>query len=77
MKRRVKGDQDFDESVKAFLEIGNLRNQMVHRNYADFQLNNTVEEVYSLYTRAGRFVDEFPDAIRQFIGQQNPPPPNS
>ena len=72
MKQRVQEDRDFDESVKAFLEIGNLRNQMVHGNYADFHLNKTVEEVYSLYTQAGRFVDEFPDAIRQFIGRQDP-----
>ena len=50
MKQRVQEDRDFDESVKAFLEIGNLRNQMVHEDYADFQLNKTVEEVLlSLY----------------------------
>ena len=74
MKQRVQEDQDFDESVKAFLEIGNLRNQMVHGNYADFQLNKTVEEVYTLYSRAGQFVDEFPEAIRLFIGRQNTAP---
>ncbi len=72
MKLRVQEDRNFDDSVKAFLEIGNLRNQMVHESYADFQLNKTVEEVYSLYTSAARFVDEFPDAIRQFIGRQRP-----
>ena len=69
MKQKVREDRDFDESVKAFLEIGNLRNQMVHENYADLQLNKTVEDVYSLYTRAARFVDEFPGSIRQFIGR--------
>ena len=72
MKQRVQEDREFDDSVRAFLEIGNLRNQMVHGNYADFQLNKTVEEVYSLYVRAHRFVDKFPDAIRQFIGRENP-----
>ena len=71
MKQRVQEDRNLDESVKAFLEIGNLRNQMVHEDYADFQLNKTVEDVYSLYTRAARFVDEFPVAFRQFIGRQN------
>ena len=74
MKQRVQEDRDFDESVKAFLEIGNLRNQMVHESYADFQLNKTVEEVYSLYTSTALFVDEFPGTIRHFIGQQNPAP---
>ena len=68
MRQRVREERELDESVKAFLEIGNLRNQMVHESYADFQLNKTVEEVYSLYASAARFVDEFPDAIRKFIG---------
>ena len=67
MKQKVREDQHLDDSVKAFLEIGNLRNQMVHGNYADFQLNKTVDEVYGLYKVATKFVDEFPDAIREFI----------
>lgn len=71
MRQRVREDRRLDESVKAFLEIGNLRNQMVHESYADFQLNKTVAEVYSLYTSGARFVDDFPDAIRNFINQQN------
>ena len=74
MRQRVREDRDLDDSVKAFLEIGNLRNQMVHEDYADFQLNKTVEEVYSLYSSSARFVDDFPDAIRQFIRSQNPAP---
>ena len=76
MRQRVRQDRNLDESVKAFLEIGDLRNQMVHESYADFQLNKTVEEVYSLYTSGARFVDDFPDAIRNFIDQQNPAPGN-
>lgn len=74
MRQRVREDRSLDESVKAFLEIGNLRNQMVHESYADFQLNKTVAEVYSLYTSGARFVDDFPDAIRKFIDQKNPAP---
>ena len=71
MRRKVAEDQEMDNSVRAFLEIGNLRNQIAHRNYADFQLNKTAEEVYSLYKDAAKFVDEFPIAIREFIRQQN------
>ena len=66
MKSRVRGSRRLDDSVKAFLEIGDLRNRMVHRNFADFQLEKTVEEVYSLYQTAAFFLDEFPDAVRQF-----------
>ena len=72
MKRKVREDQDLDDSVKAFLEIGNLRNQMVHGNYADFQLNKTVDEVYKLYQIAVRFVEQFPNAIREFVANGEP-----
>ena len=67
MVRKVRNDKRLDDSVKAFLEIGNLRNQMVHGNYADFQLNKTVDEVFNLYKNATTFVDSFPVAIREFI----------
>ena len=67
MSRKVKDDQRLDDSVKAFLEIGNLRNQMVHGNYAEFQLDKTVDEVYELYQTATNFVNRFPIAIQEFV----------
>lgn len=67
MKKKVQDDHSLDESVKAFLEIGNLRNQMVHGNYAAFQLDKTVDEVYGLYQSATNFVYAFPIAIREFV----------
>ena len=65
MKKKIQNDRDLDASVKAFLEIGNIRNQMMHDNYADFQLNKTVEDVYSLYKTAIKFLNDFPVAIRE------------
>lgn len=67
MKQKVQDDHSLDDSVKAFLEIGNLRNQMVHGNYAAFQLDKTVDEVYGLYQSATNFVYAFPIAIREFV----------
>lgn len=76
MGRRVQDDQYLDDSVKAFLEIGNLRNRMVHGNYAEFQLEKTVDEVYELYQTATNFVYTFPIAMREFVNigetQDNP-----
>ena len=71
MQNKIQENQELNESVQAFIEIGNLRNQMVHENYADFQLNKTVADVYSLYEKAIKFVDEFPVAVREFTKQQN------
>ena len=48
-------DDVFKKSVRAFLEIGNERNKLVHQNYATFQMNKTIDEIYSLYTVAHLF----------------------
>ena len=64
MKDRVTEDRQLDAGVKAFLEIGNLRNEMVHGDFADFQLNKNVDDIYELYISAILFLDEFPKAIR-------------
>ena len=74
MRQRVQNERNLDEGVKAFIEIGNIRNYMVHGNYADFQLNKTAGEVYSLYETASKFIDEFPTAIREFTSRQDPMP---
>lgn len=65
MKQKVQKDERLDNSIKAFLEIGHLRNQLVHQNYADFQLDKTLEEIYGLYKLAINFLIEFPIAIRE------------
>ena len=67
MEQKVRDNDGLDDAVRAFLEIGNLRNQMVHGDYADFQLGKTVDEIYDLYTSATRFVSEFQATIREFI----------
>ncbi|MEA1909157.1 MAG: HEPN domain-containing protein [Euryarchaeota archaeon] len=60
-KDRAKGDvednSDLKESIRAFLEIGNLRNELVHGNFAVFPIEKTVEEIYNLYRSAHRFID--------------------
>ncbi len=72
MRQQVRESEELDEAVKAFLEIGDLRNQMVNDNYADFQLNKTADEVYVLYQKASKFVHGLPTAIREFIDQGEP-----
>lgn len=57
MKERVKRDEEFDKHTQAFLELGALRNQLVHENYALFSLNKTSEEIVNLYHDALKFVD--------------------
>jgi hypothetical protein len=51
-------------SVAAFLELGFLRNCLVHQNFAGYVFEKTNEEVYALYQQARVFVDR----IIQILG---------
>jgi uncharacterized protein with ParB-like and HNH nuclease domain len=48
---------------RAFLELGNERNRLVHENYATFPMEKTLEEVYALYKKSCLFVDALPAAF--------------
>ena len=67
MEQKVRDNDSLADSVRAFLEIGDLRNQMVHGDFADFQLGKTVDEVYDLYESAAKFVNEFQTTIRGYV----------
>lgn len=66
MKDRVRAKDELRAAVQAFLEVGNERNKLVHQDYATFPLEKTLEEIYALYRRALTFVDELPDALRDW-----------
>lgn len=59
MTEQVSNDQHLADSIKSFLEIGELRNKLVHSDYASFLLNKTHEEIFDLYKNASTFVDRF------------------
>lgn len=62
-REKHKSDQDLQESVRAFLWVGNARNQIVHNNFITFILEKTAEEVYLEYKRALYFVSELEEAL--------------
>jgi hypothetical protein len=56
MAGKVKEDGELEEAIRAFMEIGGDRNRLVHQDFGSFPLEKTVEEIYSLYTKANKFV---------------------
>lgn len=54
---QIKENADLDKSVKAFLEIGNERNKMVHQNFAEITIDKTAEEIYTLYQTSLFFIE--------------------
>ncbi|MEK6324548.1 MAG: HEPN domain-containing protein [Acidobacteriota bacterium] len=54
-KLELKGE-DLAQAAAAFLELGDLRNLLVHENFASYPLEMTSDEVYGLYVAALKFV---------------------
>jgi RiboL-PSP-HEPN len=65
MSNRVKGSDDLQSSVRAFLEVGNERNRLVHQDYATFPMDKTLDEIYALYRSALAFIEHLPKALRE------------
>lgn len=55
--QEIKADSNLKSAVKAFLELGNERNKLVHQNFAECTIEKTAEEVYKLYQQATVFMD--------------------
>ena len=56
LRKGVKNDSAISAAMSAFLELGNLRNELVHENFACFPFEKTAQEVYDLYKKAEVFV---------------------
>ena len=59
-KEKARSTIDKDEELKSaeqsFIGMGQLRNLLVHENFAEYDVNLTVEEIYSKYRSACSFV---------------------
>jgi hypothetical protein len=56
IKKEINTNANLKDGLAAFLELGNLRNELVHENFAAFPFNKTAEEVHALYQKAENFV---------------------
>lgn len=66
MKKKVAADPELGAAVKAFLELGQQRNRLVHQDYATFALEKTSEEIFSLYKTAIPFVESVPTFLSEW-----------
>ena len=64
-------NEELEESIKNFLELGLNRNRLVHQNFASFSLEKTSEELYSSYQSAIKFIEWLPKSLREFTHIEN------
>ncbi len=58
VEAEINADKNLESAVKAFLEIGHIRNILVHSNFAAYNLDNkTVPEIYKLYEEGLQFIN--------------------
>lgn len=63
---RIKSSTDLEEAMRSFLEVGHLRNILVHSNFAAYNLDNkTTEEIVSLYKKGLPFIDFLEEILLQ------------
>lgn len=56
VETEIKANAELDEGARAFLEIGAIRNRIVHQNYATFASDKSADEIYKLYQKAEKIV---------------------
>jgi hypothetical protein len=61
----IKANNKINESIKAFLEIGHLRNILVHSNFAEYVYEQkTSDEVFALFQKAEPFLDYLTNKLK-------------
>ena len=65
MTQNLKNSDELKDSIQAFMEIGRLRNSLIHQDYATYSMDKTLDEIYTLYKSASLFVDNLPYYFRQ------------
>lgn len=53
---RVKDDENLERAIRAFIEIGRTRNELVHGDFVTFPLEKTAKEVFALFQQAMPFI---------------------
>lgn len=56
VKKEIDADPEIKTEMKAFLEIGNERNKMVHENFLLYKLDKIFDEITDLYEHADHFI---------------------
>ena len=57
MQREIATNKSLEESIRAFLQLGQERNKLVHQNYAAITIDKTVKEIYRLYRKSLLFIN--------------------
>ena len=66
----VRDNDNYAEAIRAFLEIGNERNRIVHDDFGTVPLEKTTDEIFSLYKKALLFVEQITSHFEIFMEER-------
>lgn len=62
---------EISEGIKEFIYIGSMRNQLVHNNYATFNIDDTYNDIWNKFQKALRFVEWLPEQFTLYDNEVN------
>ena len=67
---RLNSNDCLKRSAGCFIRLGNLRNKLVHRDFAVYSMEETsAKDIYDRYHEAKEFVAWVPDVLRTYISE--------
>lgn len=69
MSEYVNENPEYDDAIRAFMQVGGIRNKVAH-NFEYVSIGATTEELYELYKVALLFVDQIPQRFDEFAQRQ-------
>lgn len=69
MSEYVNENPEYDDAIRAFMQVGGIRNKVAH-NFEYVNIGATTEEIYELYRKALLFVDQIPQRFDEFAQRQ-------
>jgi len=65
MNKIIKEDEELNSSIQSFVEIGHLRNILVHSNFAAYDLETkTTDDIYNSYKNGLKFIDFLKERLK-------------
>lgn len=69
----MQNNPNYENSIKAFMEIGRERNKIVHEDFGSVIVEKTTADIYDLYKEALVFVEQIPLHFEGFLTSRQSP----
>jgi len=64
IKVRIK-EENIDEYIKSFLELGRIRNELIHQNFILYTTDKTIKEIIELFNSSLKFLNFFEKELKK------------